>query len=121
MKEKIKMKEYFIEFLNSLTTKLDSKYPDYIFYLNNKNKIVIEYDKKFNIAWLDYDKIWSVFETKYHLKYQEIKELTGPMLEQHLKLKGVTTIWSSAKKQQGLEQHLKLKGVTTMQLLVKNT
>ena len=107
------MKEYFIEFLNSLTTKLDSKYPDYIFYLNNKNKIVIEYDKKFNIAWLDYDKIWSVFETKYHLKYQEIKELTEPMLEQHLKLKGVTTTCPLAVMSVVLEQHLKLKGVTT--------
>ena len=107
------MKEYFIEFLNSLTTKLDSKYPDYIFYLNNKGKIVIEYDKKSNIAYLDYYKIWSVFETKYHLKYQEIKELTGPMLEQHLKLKGVTTGIDLLINNASLEQHLKLKGVTT--------
>ena len=120
MKEKLTMKEYFIEFLKSLTIKLDSKYPDYIFYLNNKNKIVIKYNKKFNTAWLDYYKIWLVFETKYHLKYQEIKELTGTMLEQHLKLKGVTTDWIPVLLWNGLEQHLKLKGVTTNNIIKIN-
>ena len=120
MKEKLTMKEYFIEFLKSLTTKLDPEYPNYIFYLNNKNKIVIEYDKKSNIAYLDYYKIWSVFETKYHLKYQEIKELTGPMLEQHLKLKGVTTGIPYTYSDFMLEQHLKLKGVTTNNIIKIN-
>mgnify|MGYP001559330980 CR=1 FL=1 len=108
------MKEYFIEFLKSLTTKLDPEYPDYIFYLNNKNKIVIKYNKKLNNAWLDYEKIWSVFETKYHLKYQEIRKITGLMLEQHLKLKGVTTNKTGKITLLMLEQHLKLKGVTTI-------
>ena len=50
----------------------------------------MEYDKKNGYFWVDYDKIWSVLESKYGLNDQEISELIKGMVEEHLKLEGVT-------------------------------
>ena len=92
----LKSKEdYFIEILKVLKPKTLNEYPNSIFYVYN-GKIYIQYDKKNNYAWLDYNRIWSIFESKYHCNYQEIKDITEHLLEEHLKLRGVTTLFIAA-------------------------
>jgi len=82
--------EYFIELLKVLKPETINEYPDYIFYVY-KDKIYIEYNKKNNYAWLDYNRIWSIFLSKYNCSHQKIKKITTDLVEEHLKLKGVTT------------------------------
>lgn len=83
------MVDFFINKFNGLTVKLDSgkiKYytpnGDWLFSLNNKK----------NEFWVSYIQIWSVYESKYNLKYQQIKELIEGILEEHFKLEGFTTL-----------------------------
>ena len=82
--------DYFIELLKVLKPKTLNEYPDSIFYVY-KDKFYIEYNKKTNHAWVDYNRIWKIFSSKYHCNSQEIKKITTDLLEEHLKLKGVTT------------------------------
>ena len=82
--------QYFIELLNSLIVKPYDKYPFWVSYVGKHNDMIyISYDKKNNIAYLNYNKIWKVFESLND--YNKIREITGVLLERHLKLKGVTT------------------------------
>jgi len=83
--------DYFIELLKVLKPKTLNEHPDYIFYVY-KDKLYIEYNKKTNHAWVDYNRIWKIFSSKYHCNSQEIKKITTDLLEEHLKLKGVTTM-----------------------------
>ena len=83
--------DYFIEILKVLKPKTLDNYPDSIFYVY-KDKYFIEYSITNNWAWLDYNRIWKIFSSKYHCNSQEIKEITEHLLEKYLKLKGITTI-----------------------------
>ena len=82
--------EYFIELLNNLTIKTSDKYPDLIFYLY-KDEIYLEYNQKTKHVWVNNRRIWSKFESKYSLNYGEIQGLTTGLVEEHLKLRGITT------------------------------
>ncbi len=63
----------------------------------NQQKIIANYrfgsgqDLKNHSFWFNYDKIWSVFESKFSMKYTEIKSFMNGMVEKHFKMKGVTT------------------------------
>ena len=52
-------------------------------------KLLFFYQKNKNIFWVKYD-IWSNFESKYNLNYQEIKKLLAGIVEEVLNYKGVT-------------------------------
>jgi len=82
--------EYFVELLKVLKPETINNYPDYIFYIY-KDKFYIKYNKKNNYAALDYNRIWSIFLSKYKCDYMEIKKITTDLVEEHLKLMGVTT------------------------------
>ena len=110
----LKSKEdYFIELLKVLKPKTLNEYPDSIFYIY-KDKFYIEYNKRIKYAWLNYNRIWSIFESKYHCSCREIKEITGHLLEEHLKLRRPTTGSEVIMVIDMLEKHLKLNGVTTI-------
>jgi hypothetical protein len=63
----------------------------------NQQKIIANYrfgleqDLKNHSFWFNYDKIWSVFESKFSMKYTEIKSFMNGMVEKHFKMNGVTT------------------------------
>jgi hypothetical protein len=57
--------------------------------------VLYNYNLKTKIFLVDYDKIWIVFKSKFHLDYEEIILLTKYMIEKHLNLKGITTFWGS--------------------------
>lgn len=81
----------FAELIQGLEIKTDlENYPDSIFYFRG-NEYWAEYDSKNNYFWLSYSKMWSVFEKKYGLNYEQVKELIGKKVEEHFKRKGVTT------------------------------
>jgi hypothetical protein len=90
-------KDYEIWFKKMLTD-LEvnrSKYSDFLIY--KKDGVVLyNYNEKNGNFWIDYDKIWSVFKSKFHLKENEIKLITKDMVEEHLNLIGTTIYFVSA-------------------------
>ena len=83
---------WFKSILNNLTHKTidKEKYSDSIFFFNN-NKCYFEYNQKYRYFWCDYDKVWSVFGTKYNMNYQQIQVFIKCLMEEHFKLRGLTT------------------------------
>jgi hypothetical protein len=62
---------------------------DNIFYKKD-DEILLFYDKKYKIFWIDYDKIWSIFKLKYHLNDNVITLLTKNMVQKYLNLNEIT-------------------------------
>ena len=58
---------FFINKINDCELIYISKYPNYIFFINN-NKWLFYQNLKYDYFVCDYYKIWKVFETKYELK-----------------------------------------------------
>jgi hypothetical protein len=86
-------KEYenwFKEMLTDLEISRSTKDPDVLIYKKN-NIILFNYNEKSGSFNINYDKIWLIFEEKYHLNFYEISLLTKCMVEEHLNLKGITT------------------------------
>ena len=80
----------FKELLNYVKPKVDNKkYPNIIFYFKD-DKFYFEYDTKNGYFYCNYDKVWSVFETKYSMRYNEIQLFIKDMVRKHFKFKGVT-------------------------------
>jgi hypothetical protein len=63
---------------------------DYIGWYKDKKSIIF-YDRKTKILYLNYYKIWSVFESKFGLNDKQIKELCGGIFTQHFNCDVVTT------------------------------
>ncbi len=118
MDEKEKL---FLEFIDGFEWKYDlNKYPNSLFGFKgnvclfqiynsnelNQKKIIANYrfglqqDLKNAIFWFNHEKIWSVFESKFDMKYNDIQSFMNGMVEEHFKMRGVTTS-SNSKKQKG--------------------
>jgi hypothetical protein len=75
-----------------------------------KNEIVLyNYNKENKYFWVNCDKIWSVFELKFHLNYHEISILTKGMVKEHLNLMDITTIEKEGWFLDLVKEHLNLK------------
>jgi hypothetical protein len=70
------------------------KYPNFIYYKKN-NKVIFEYNKKYEKVSVGYDKIWSFFEHYFSMEYQQIQELIKLWVEERYNL-SVTTITSTS-------------------------
>lgn len=82
---------FFEPFFENLETATSGRYPNSVFYKKN-GKVIFEHcqNEEFNFFYVDYGTIWSVFEDKFGLKYQEISDFIKGMVEKHLNLRGVT-------------------------------
>ncbi len=79
----------FAELIQELEFVTNKSYPDSEFYFKGKD-VYFEHDKKTKYLWCDYDKIWSVFEKEYGMKYEEIQVFIKEQVTEHLKLKDIT-------------------------------
>ena len=86
---KVEMTEFLDSILDGITLKKDSRYPQSLFYYKD-NRILMEQDWKNSYLWINYEKIWSFFESKFHLKYNEIQLFIQRYMEEYLNLKGFT-------------------------------
>lgn len=85
-KEK-EMKDFLLSFINGSTIYLDlENYPGYVFYNDKNNQILFHYNIKNLNLWVNYHKIWSIFENKYGLKYGEIQLFIKTVVEDSLNL-----------------------------------
>ena len=67
------------------------KYKNDLFYFYKENYL-FDQDKKYKYFYISYDNIWSVFELKFNLNYQEISDFMKGMVDKHFKLKGYTPV-----------------------------
>jgi hypothetical protein len=81
---------FLIPIFQSLTEHYLDKYPDSVFY-KYKGETYFEYNKKNDIFWYNYNKIYKVLESKYDINNQEQRELIKGMVWEVLNLKVSTT------------------------------
>jgi hypothetical protein len=103
--------KWFIDILWNLKEYTSDKYTDRIYYKKDK-ELLFEYNQKNGYFHCSYEKIWSVFESKFNLNYNEISSLIKGMVEEHLKLRSVTPQYYKGFSNTRLEEHLKLRSVT---------
>ena len=91
MKSKVNVKENlkkdFLDLLAGCTMSFDSNDIDY-----KKDNILFFYYRKNHNHFNFSHSIWSNFESKYSLNYQELKELLVGVVEEVLNYKGVTPL-----------------------------
>jgi hypothetical protein len=81
---------WFKTMLTDLDVTRSRKNSDVLIYKKG-NVVLYEYNEKKGWFDMDHDKIWSVFKSKYHLNFDEIKLITKNMVKKHLNLKDITT------------------------------
>src|ERR1035437_486994 len=76
--------EVFLKIIKDLSfnkkTKLWSK----------KGKNYFEQDSKNGDLWCSYGLVWSIFESAFGMKYEQIQGFVKDMVDEHLKIKGLT-------------------------------
>lgn len=126
MREKEKL---FLDLIDGFEWKFDlNQYPNYLFGFKNddclfeifnidglnQQKIIanyrfdIEHDLKIVNFRFNYNKFWSVFESKYRMKYNDIQTFMSGMVEKHLKMRVIACVfgwWNHWK----VEKHFKMK------------
>ena len=88
----MEMEDEFRRIMKNVIEKKDPKFPDRIFYVdkNDPTEIYMRYDQKTMVVWIDYEKLWSIFQSKYGLNRQETKEFFKGVLKSDYNLRGIT-------------------------------
>jgi hypothetical protein len=73
-----------------LTPYETDRYPDYIFFIKDK-EIIFDYNKKNGQVYISYYNIWSLLEDMFGMEYEQIQEVTKLWLEEHYNLRVTTT------------------------------
>ena len=84
------MEDEFRKIMKDVIEKKDPDYPNTILYVGkNDNYVYIEYDQKNRSVWVDYKKLWSIFESKYDLNNDKTIEFFKYILKRDYDLRGV--------------------------------
>jgi hypothetical protein len=85
--------QQFIDLIKDCSIKTDQeKYPFSIFLIQD-DKYMFYYNWKNDIFWCQYDRIWSVFESKFNISYQNWKDFISNMVEKHFKFRPSATFY----------------------------
>ena len=86
------MEDEFRRIMKDIIEKKDPLNLDRILYVdkNNPTEYYMRYDQKTKYVWIDYDKLWSIFKTKYDLNYYEIRDFFKGILKRDYNLRGIT-------------------------------
>jgi hypothetical protein len=89
-----KLEKIAIKWLNDNYGDLEpyetEEYPDYIFYQQG-NEIIFDYNKKNGNVHVNYEEIWSFFESFFGMEYEQIQEITKIWVEERYNLRVTTT------------------------------
>ena len=105
----VRAEKFLLFMLSLIKERRSTTYPNSIFYMKG-DKVLFEFDTKGKVLWVHYSKIWSVFESKYGLEYQQIRALVKKVVENTLKLEGITPIAARDKLTWKVENTLKFEG-----------
>jgi len=76
---------------NPLTEFTSDRYPDSKFYGFSKDHIMFEHDPKNDALWVRYVGFWTVFNSKFNLNYDEVKEVMSWYIGTTYNLKATNT------------------------------
>ena len=111
--DKPSKEERLLQLLNGAVLRIDKeKYPNSTF-LFRGDYFLAEYNSKSAILWLSYPRIWSVFESEYGMKHNDIVAFTRGMVEEHFKCKVLSTSLTFLRTYRQVEEHFKCKVVTS--------
>ena len=83
-------KYLLLSMLDGCEVKLvDRHYGDSIFYVKN-DKILFQQDTKNKYFYVRYEDVWSIFESKYNMKFEQIQTFIIDTLDEVVKLHGHT-------------------------------
>ena len=74
----------------NLTPKKHRDYPNSVFYVDDNNQVLMEYDKENEDVYIHYEYIWLKIESLFHLNYGDIQSIMKVWVEEDYKLEGVT-------------------------------
>ena len=97
--------------LHRILGKGEFKIPDR-YYKDIKNNIIFEQDYKNEWFCVDYNKIWSVYGSKYGLNYNEIKNMIHGWLKEDTKLSALTPVIGLLLQIDMLKEDTKLSALT---------
>ena len=103
------LKKDFIELLSGCAISFDSDDIEY----RKDGILLFYYQKNKNIFRFEYN-IWTNFELKYNLNYQELQDLVVSIVEEVLNYKGVTPLSGAIVGATTVEEVLNYKGVTPL-------
>lgn len=109
-KKSIPAEDFVRSKLSGLVAKTLPEYHNSVFYVNKNGEIIVEIEK--HTAWCRYSNFWEVLSDKYSMKYDDIKSLIKPILEEALMCSGVTPVASVGIESNLLEEALMCRGVT---------
>jgi hypothetical protein len=81
-------------YFGNLTPKKHKYHPNSVFYVDDNNQVLMEYEQKNGGVYVHYDHIWSKIELLFHLDYRDIQSIMKVWVEGAYKLGGVTPIMS---------------------------
>ena len=105
--------DLFHTLTKNLVVKIDEKeYPNFIFFFNENNNCIFKYNTKNGYFYCSYYNFNQYFYEKFDFNWQQVRDITKDMVENHFKLKGITpTGWKYVDNNM-MENHFKLKGIT---------
>ena len=80
----------FLNLFNDLNIVQSKEERDWTLFRYKPNENLMVYDRKNDVVYLDYDKIWSVLRFKFGLETTETEELTEEWLDEVYNLRGIT-------------------------------
>ena len=89
--KKKEMVEIFLSMFNGCTIKIKSDMV--VFYKNDQ--LMFAQDFRNGYFMVSYDRVWSIFQTKYGLNDARISDLIKGILEEHLGCKQLTPLWTN--------------------------
>ena len=111
----IKLQKLCIKWLNENYSLMEpfetEKHPDYIFYMKD-GKCILQYNKKSRYVYVNYNEIWSFFESFFSMEYEQIQGVTKVWVEEQYKMGVTTTCSRQSKRYFKVEEQYKM-GVTT--------
>ena len=81
----------FLNLFNDLDVIQSEEEENWTLFRYKKHNNLMIYDRKNETVYIDYDEIWSFFNSGFGLEHQEIQELTKEWLGEVYNLRGVTT------------------------------
>ncbi len=88
-----KIIKFMNNILKDITTFIDDKQLDIIYYMKDDDKWIFHQDFTRDKFYVRYDKVWVVLENKYKMKNSEIGEFIKYIVEEKFKHKISTPIW----------------------------
>lgn len=79
----------FLHLFDNLEQVKSKKEKNWILFKNKSNHVIMGYDVKFKMVYVDYNEVWLILLRNFNLEYKEVRDLMKEWLSEVYNLKGV--------------------------------